>query len=122
MARILDDFADLGQDGLDYVKLRWASIRLELIDKLSSTLGKAFGVVLCVVFVVSAVVFGMVALALWIGEMMGSAWLGFLIAGGGLLLIGVIARFVGARIVDGGLVRHFVKMFFTEDDDYGTAG
>lgn len=116
MANGLDELRGLGEETLDYLKLRWASLRLETADRLSSAAAKAMGTVVALVVVLFAVVFLMVALALWIGEMLGHLSLGFLIAGGGFLLVGIILFYVGRRLFANATVRWFVDLFFTDND------
>lgn len=118
MGRGLDGLYGLRDDGLDYLKLRWTSLRLTAVEKIAGSLSKAFGIALCLVFVIAALMFLMVALALWIGEMLGHLSLGFLIAGGGFLVVGVVLFFVGRMLVANSLVKHFIDMFFTYDNDY----
>lgn len=106
---------------MEYLRLRWAKMRLEAVDRLSGGLSKVVGWVLCLWFVVFAIVFLMVALALWIGQALDNPSLGFLIAGGGFLVLGAALFFVGRVVVRGPLIRHFVDMFFTSNDEwYGT--
>jgi hypothetical protein len=121
MGKYLDELRDLKDDGVDYVKLKWAAIRLEMIDKLSVTLSKAFGYSIFLVLLFIAIVFLTVALALWIGEMLGHPSLGFLISGGALLIAALTAWLVGGRFVRNTLVRFLVDIFFPENrDDDGT--
>lgn len=112
----LDDLRALGDRGADYLRLRWASVRLAAVEKLSTASARVVAGVIGGAIALGAVVFLGVALALWIGELLGHQSLGFLIAGGALLLIGVFIFVVGRRIFSGSLVRFFVDLFF--DDDY----
>lgn len=116
MANGFDELRGLGEETVDYLKLRWAALRLEAVERLSEAAAKALGMVAAMVFVFSAVAFLAIALALWVGEMLGHQSLGFLIVGGGLLLVGVILFFVGKRLFADGPVRWFVDLFFTDND------
>lgn len=118
MGKAFDQFEDLRDDGIRYARLKWASLRLAAADKISTSLSKTFGYVLFVFLLLFALAFLMVALALWIGEMLGHLSLGFLIAGGGLILLGVIAFFVGRMLVADSLVRHLIGVFFNDNDYY----
>jgi hypothetical protein len=64
-----------------------------------------------------AVAFFMIAGAIWLGELLGHTSLGFLVAGGAILLAAVIAFFAGGRMVLNALVRHFIDIFFPENND-----
>ncbi len=116
MANAFDELRSLGEEGVDYLKLRWASLRLASVDRLSTAAARVAGALLAGVLILSAVVFLMMALALWIGEMTGSYALGFLIAGGVFLLVGIVFWFVGRRMFAGLMVRYFVDIFFTDND------
>jgi hypothetical protein len=116
MANGLDELRGLGEETLDYLKLRWASMRLATVDRLSQGAARAAGAILAGVVMLVALMMMMVALALWIGETMGSYPLGFLIAGGGFLLIGLVLWLVGRKLFAGTMVRFFVDLFFTDND------
>ena len=116
MANGFDELRGLGEEAFDYLKLRWASLRLGTVDRLSSAAAKALGAVIALVVILFAVVFLMVALALWIGEMLGHYSLGFLISGGVFLILGIILFYVGRRLFADTMVRWFVDLFFTDND------
>ncbi len=118
MGRGFDQFFELRDEGLDYLRLRWARARLGIVEKLSTGIAKAFGWVIFVVLVLSGLSFMMVALALWLGELLGDPVWGFLIAGGIFLLGAALMLLVGRRLVANSMVRYFIDMFFTENDDY----
>ncbi len=121
MANGFDELRSLGEETLDYLKLRWASTRLAAVDTLSAGAARVAGVILVWIAGVCAAIFLMVALALWIGEVTGSYALGFLVAGGGFLLAAVIFWLARRRLFAGSMVRHFARLFFTcNDDDHGT--
>jgi multisubunit Na+/H+ antiporter MnhB subunit len=116
MSNGLDELRWLGEETFDYLRLRWASLRLATVDRLSAAASKALGAVVAFVVVLFAVIFLMIALALWIGEELGHASLGFLIAGGVFLIVGIILFYVGRKFFEGSMVRHFVELFFTDND------
>lgn len=117
MGKGLYQLNELKDDGIDYLKLRWAALRLEVVDKLSEGISKAFGYLILIVLIFLALGFLMTALALWIGDMLGHPSLGFLIAGGGFLLGAVLIFFLGKRMLAGTMVRYFVDLFFTDKYD-----
>ena len=116
MANGFDELRSLGEEGFDYLKLRWASLRLAAVDRLSNSAAKVLGAVIAGMVIMTAAVFLMVALALCLGEALGSYSLGFLIVGAIFLLIGVVIMLVGRRLFAGPMVRYFVDMFFTDND------
>ncbi len=119
MKKGLDQLVELKDDSLSYLKLRLMSMKLRAVDRISDLLSKAFGYLLFVALLFVALTFLMVALALWLGEVLGSDWLGFLTSGGAFLLASVLIYFIGHRFVSGAVVRFFMDLFFTEkNDDY----
>lgn len=115
MGKGLDSFEELRDDGIRYARLRWTSIKLKTVENLSTVLSKVCGYVVSVSLVIVAFVFLMVALALWIGEMLGHLSLGFLISGGVFLLAGAIIYLVRDRLIINSLVRFFSEMFFKDE-------
>jgi hypothetical protein len=116
MANAFDEIRSLSEETLDYLRLRWASLRLETVERLSLCASKVLARVIAFVVLLVAAVFMMVALALWIGELLGQPSLGFLIAGGVFLVVGVVICWVGWRMFAGAAVRWFVDLFFTDND------
>ncbi len=116
MANGLDELRDLGEETVDYVKLRWASMRLGVVERLSASTSRALGRIVALVVVLFAVLFLMIALALWIGEMLGHLSLGFLVAGGALLLAGIVLFYVGRWFFADSTVRWFIDLFFSDND------
>ncbi len=116
----IDKLTGLKDDAIDYARLRWASLRLDAVDKLSGGVSKVLGYLIAVFILLFALAFLMFALALWVGEMLESPALGFLIAGSGFLLIGILTFFIGRRLLVNPVVKFFANLFFTDkDDDYG---
>jgi hypothetical protein len=67
-----------------------------------------------------ALAFMTVAAALWLGEVLGHASLGFLITGGVFLIASLVTWFVGGKMVLNTVVRYFIDIFFPENDkDHG---
>lgn len=116
MANGFDDIRGLGEEIFDYLKLRWASLRLGTVDRLSTAAAGAIGKIIGFAVIFFGVVFLMFALALWLGEILGHLSLGFLIAGGVFLLVGAIFLYFGRKMFAGTMVRNFVKLFFTDND------
>lgn len=120
MGKGLDQLEDLRDDGVRYARLKWAQIRLRIVDNTSTLLSKAFGYIIFLVLIFLALAFLMVALSLWIGEMLGHMSLGFLISGGAFLIGGLVVYFIRDKLVADTLVRYFIDIFFPEDDEDGT--
>ncbi|MDR2912134.1 MAG: phage holin family protein [Alistipes sp.] len=115
MDELRDELLDLRDDALDYVRLRWDSLRLEAVDRLSCAASRALGCILALTLLLGALMFMMFALALWLGELTGHLSLGFLISGGVLLVAGVVVHLLGRRMFAGRTVRYFVELFFIDN-------
>ena len=113
MGKGLEQFEELKDDAVGYARLRWASMRLAAVDRLSTSLSGLFGMALVIALGLVALAFFMTALALWLGELMGHYSLGFLVAGGVLLVVGAIVFCLRRRLIVNSLVRLFAGMFFS---------
>lgn len=113
----MDQLGDIRDDSVRYVSLKWASLRLAAVENISTLLSKAFGYMIFIFLMFFALIFLMIALALWLGEILGHPSLGFLISGGAFLLGGIVVFFLRDRLIINKLVRLFSDMFFTSDDD-----
>jgi hypothetical protein len=116
MANNVNELGSLGEEACDYLKIRWARMRLGTIDRLSTATAKLLWALLAVALLLFASVFLMFALAMWIGEVSGRLSLGFLAAGGVFLAAGVVVFFVGRRMFANSTVRYFVDLFFTDNE------
>ncbi len=116
MAKVFDELRGLGEESLDYLRLRWTSLRLATVEKLAGAAARALGWMLAVALLFFALVFLMVALALWLGELSGYPSLGFLISGGGFLLVAAVTFCLGRRIFSGSMVRFFIDLLFTDKE------
>lgn len=112
MGKSCEQFGDLKEDGIRYVKLKWISLRLAAAENLAALLAKAFGYLIFLFLVFIALIFLMVALALLLGEVLGQLWLGFLISGGVFLLAGAIVYLVRRKLMMHTFVRAFIELFF----------
>jgi len=116
MTNGFDELRALGHEAADYARLRWASLRLDATERLSAAAARALGMVVGLTVTLFALLFLLTAAALRIGEAMGRPLWGFLIVGGGVLLVGVVLLACGRRMFSGAMVKFFVKLFFTDND------
>jgi hypothetical protein len=112
MGQITDQLNELRDDGIDYLRLRWAAMRLEAVDRVQAALSKAFGYLIFLVLLFIGLTFAMVAAALWLGELLGHLSIGFAIAGGTFIAAGLVVFFVRKRFARNTLVRYFIGIFF----------
>jgi hypothetical protein len=113
----LNQIEELKSEIREYVKLRWAAMRLDAVEGISRTLSKAFGYVIFLALIFIALVFLMMALALWLGEILGHLSLGFLISGGAFVIAAIVIYFVHEKLGRNAIVRYFVDLFFSDNNN-----
>jgi hypothetical protein len=117
----MEQFTELREELVEYLKLRWAAFRLGAVDGISSALAKAFGYIIFLVLIFIALIFLMMALALWLGDVLGHPALGFLVSGGAFLIAAIVIYFVHYRLGRNAIVRYFIDLCFSDkDDDHDT--
>jgi len=80
----------VGDDAKAWLEAQTTVTKLEVSERLGVLSAKALLVVVVMLVVATALVLWFVALAIWLGELLASAPLGFLVAGAIFLLVGVV--------------------------------
>jgi hypothetical protein len=80
----------VGDDAKAWFEAQTTVTKLEVSERLGVLSAKALLVVVVMLVVATALVLWFVALAIWLGELLASAPLGFLVAGAIFLLVGVV--------------------------------
>lgn len=87
-------FASLVNEGKGWWEAQKRHALLSTYEKLGNAAGHLLGVALVAIAVVMLVVFASLALAIWLGGLMGSMALGFVVVAGIYLLLLLILHFV----------------------------
>ena len=112
MARERNTFEQTGADVVEYAKLRMDSVKLSLVDHLSTLSSIVFGVILCVILAGTALLF-LAAAALWgLATLIGSFTWAALIIAFLLLAAAAIVFILRDKLIVNTMVRTFVKVFF----------
>lgn len=98
----------------EYLLMKWQMAKLTGLEGVSVFSGRVLALTLTLVVVNIAFLFLGFALSYWIGSLLDSDALGFIIVGGGFLLFGLILFLARKRLLVNCMVRFFVEMFFNE--------
>jgi hypothetical protein len=78
----------------DYTKTQIEIIKLKAVDKISDGASSAASRIVALFFLTIFFLFANVALALWLGEVLGKAWYGYLVVAGFYGILGAVLLFV----------------------------
>lgn len=93
----------------EYLLLRMYEASGRAVGRLSSNLlGVMFGLLF--------LLFASVALALWLGTLVGNAALGFLITGGIYLLAFLVVHFFARKAIRGAIMLNVINSFYEDED------
>ncbi|MEO6547517.1 MAG: phage holin family protein [Ferruginibacter sp.] len=77
----------------DYVETRIDLLKLKAINKSSEVISSLVAVIAIIIAATVAVLLLNIALALWVGDLLGRAYLGFLVVAGIYLLLALLIHF-----------------------------
>ena len=103
----------ISDDVKEYINLKTASVKLGLVEELSSFTGKTLAIILMIFLFSSSLTFFAAAGVMWIGALIGSYPWAAVMMGGLLILIGLILYLCRNGLVSI-MVPVFSKMFFPE--------
>jgi len=83
----------LFDDASDYLETRVDLLKMKMIDKASDAASSVVSVIATLVFAIFALILLSIALAVWLGDLIGTMYLGFLIVGGLYVLIAFLFHF-----------------------------
>jgi hypothetical protein len=99
-----------------YMRLRWADMKLTWVENLATLFNRIFAFLAIVALATVAFTFFMVALAIWLGEVLGSMPAALAIVGGVFLVLAIVALLLRKHLIINPLVRIFTGLFFTNDN------
>lgn len=104
----------------DYVETRLELTLLTVSDKISYWVGQSVQQVLGYALLTIGLVFGMVSLSIYLGELLDEAWAGYLIVGSPFLLAGIIFVLVKpkslARRIQNQILADIIDSMDSEDE------
>ena len=113
----LDGLFGLREDLQNYLETKVSYFGLTAFEKAVRLLTVLMGNGVIILTFLVAVFFLAGAGALFLGHLLGSNILGFLIIGGLLLLVAVILMIFRERIFGPGIIRSLSKIFFSDDEE-----
>lgn len=101
----------------EYVKVRKELTILNIADKTSQLFANLVTDSIVVIFITLAFLFGSLGLSLYLSEIIGNSYSGFLIVAGLYLLIGVIIYAVKDKYLEKRIINGVIKKFFKERNE-----
>ena len=109
-------FDSLTAEAKAYFATEKAGLTLFVYEKIGKAVGGLVGLIISAIAIVFFVIFASVALALYVGTLVGSSALGFLIVGGLYLLIFVIVHFIARQAIRNSTMLNVINSFYDEND------
>lgn len=106
----------LWSEAKNYLELQKEYLKLDTAEKLSVLLSAVATAVLCLMFAMAALLFLVIAFALWLAKFVGGAW-SFTIMGGAMLLFIVIVLVGRKRWIVQPLTRFVAGLFVNEGEE-----
>ena len=117
------EYKDLGQyfdslaaEAKTYFATEKEGLTLFVYEKLGKAVGGLIGLVISAISILFFVIFASVALSLYIGTLIESTALGFLIVGGLYLLIFIIVHFIARQAIRDSTMLNVINSFYDEND------
>jgi uncharacterized membrane protein YqjE len=117
MEQVFSKAEELAQHVKEYVNNRIDQLKLYSAEKTAKLLSNLIAVFVVVMLVVFFILFGAVALSLFMGEVFGATYLGFLLTGGILLLFALIIWVFRSSILQLPIMNSIIGQLFTETEE-----
>lgn len=99
-----------------YAEARWNLIRLDMTDKISSTVSSLTSVILIGLLSLFILLFLSIGVAWWIGQQNGNPSMGFFIVAGIYLFIVLILYFLRERLIKLPIVNLLINKLHNDED------
>ena len=104
-------------DVKDYLNLRLRLIQLNLAEKASAALANMISSLIAMVFLILFVLFGSFALSYWLGSILDSQALGFIIVAGFYLFIALLIQVFAKKSIRRKMMDSFISDFANEQQN-----
>jgi len=101
----------------DYVALEIEDMKLVAVQKGSKIVGNIAAMLVAVMMALFFIIFGGIALGIYIGECLGSLPLGFLIVAAGFMLIGLIVWLARKSLIQLPVMNNMIKQLCDHEED-----
>ncbi len=116
---LTENIGELSGSAKSYVQAKIDLAKLTLLGKMSRFISSLFTVIVVVLFFMLVIGFGAAAFAIWYGQTYNNYFEGVLIAGGCLIVVGLIFVLLRHKILTNPLLRNFSEILFEEDENGG---
>lgn len=117
MSETFEKVEGLTEHVKEYINTKVEITKLRLAEKTSLVVGNLIAVVIVVVLFLFVIVFGSIAGAWALSELIGKSYSGFLIVAGFYLLLGIIVWAARNKLIRFPVMNAIVKMLHKKDDD-----
>lgn len=107
---------NLASSAKEYMDMRIDSLKLRMVESLSSLFSKIVYVILLIILLGIATASMASALSWYLGDLLNSRAMGALITGGIFILVAIILIIKRKRFLIDSMVKMFVPMFFESDN------
>lgn len=114
---LTENIGELSGSAKSYVQAKIDLAKLTLLGKISRFTSSLFTLIVVVLFSMLVIGFGAAAFAIWYGQTYNNYFEGVLIAGGSLIVIGLIFVLLRHKILTNPLLRNFSEILFEEDEN-----
>ncbi|MBQ7222107.1 MAG: hypothetical protein IJS02_01405 [Bacteroidales bacterium] len=108
---------DVGDSAKEAIDSKVDEVKLRMVKGFSSLFASFLSTLIVIAFVLTAIAFLGVALGHWVGSLLGSPALGFLIIGGAFLFITLILLCFKSKLFVNNFIRKFIKIFFPDNNE-----
>ncbi|MFW6246272.1 MAG: hypothetical protein ACOC13_02355 [Tangfeifania sp.] len=114
---LTENIGELSGSAKSYVQAKIDLAKLTLLGKITRFTSSLFTLIVIVLFSMLVIGFGAAAFAIWYGQTYNNYFEGVLIAGGCLILVGLVFVLLRHKILTNPLLRNFSEILFEEDEN-----
>lgn len=114
MNSLKNQFSELWIKVQNYIYTNIELYKLKSVEKISSLLSSFVSIAILFVFAISATLFASIAFALWLGELYGKFYFGFLIVSCIHILVFIIGYFNRRKLIKNPLRNRIIKKLLEE--------
>lgn len=113
---LTENIGELSGSAKSYVQAKIDLAKLSLLEKITRFTSSLFTMIVMVLFFTLVIGFGAAAFAIWYGQAYNNYFEGVLIAGGSLIVLGLVFVLLRHKILTNPVLRNFSDILFEEDE------
>ncbi|MFW5822373.1 MAG: hypothetical protein ACOCU7_03205 [Tangfeifania sp.] len=114
---LIENIGELSGSAKSYVQAKIDLAKLTLLGKITRFTSSLFTLIVIVLFSMLVIGFGAAAFAIWYGQTYNNYFEGVLIAGGCLIIVGLIFVLLRHKVLTNPMLRNFSEILFEEDEN-----